>query len=64
MATLNRLKRGDDNEFERILRLEKVITSKQLRLAMETKEEQDWRMMQLPNSSGWPWRRTKKEKQD
>ena len=28
------------------------------------KEEQDWRMMQLPNGSGWPWRWTKKEKQD
>ena len=24
-------------------------------------EEQDWRMMQLLNSSGWPWRRTKKK---
>ena len=30
---------------------------------METEEEQDWRMMQLPNGSGWPWRRTKREKQ-
>ena len=28
------------------------------------KEEQDWRMMQLPNGSGWPWRWMKKEKQD
>ena len=28
---------------------------------METEEEQDLRMMQLPNGSGWPWRRTKKE---
>ena len=34
----------------RNLRLEKVVASKQLGLAMETKkEEQDWRMMQLPN---------------
>ena len=51
----------DENELERKLRLEKVVTSKQLR---KKKEEQDWRMMQLPNSSGWPWRWTKKEKQD
>ena len=63
LATLKRMKRGDDNELERNLRLEKVVASKQLRLAMET-EEQDWRMMQLPNGSGWPWRLTKKEKQD
>ena len=34
LATLKRLKRGDDNELER--RLEKVVTSKQLRLAVET----------------------------
>ena len=47
------MKRGDDNELKRNLRLEKVVTSKQLRSAEET-EEQDWRMMQLPNGSGWP----------
>ena len=67
LATLKRLKRGDENELERKLRLEKVVASKQLRLTMKTevkKEEQDWRMMQLPNGSGWPWRQTKKEKQD
>ena len=60
------MKRGDENELERNLRLEKVVASKQLRLAVETekKEEQDWRMMQLLNGSGWPWRGTKKEKQD
>ena len=63
LATLKRLKRGDENELERYLRLEKVVASKQLRLALET-EEQDWRMMQLPNGSGWPWRWTKKEKQN
>ena len=63
LATLKRLKRGDENELERKLRLEKVVASKQLRLAVETEEEeeQDWRMMQLPNGSGWPWRWTKKE---
>ena len=33
MATLKRLKRGDENELERKLRLEKVVASKQLRLA-------------------------------
>ena len=32
-------KRGDDNELESNLRLEKVVTSKQLRLAMETEDE-------------------------
>ena len=32
LATLKRLKRGDDNELERNLRLEKVVISKQLRL--------------------------------
>ena len=31
-----RLKRGDDNELKRNLRLEKVVASKQLRLAVET----------------------------
>ena len=32
LATLKRLKRGDDNELKRNLRLEKVVASKQLRL--------------------------------
>ena len=31
--------KSDDNELERNLRLEKVVTSKQLRLAMETEDE-------------------------
>ena len=31
LATLKRLKRGDDNELERNLGLEKVVASKQLR---------------------------------
>ena len=39
LATPKRLKRGDDNELERNLRMEKVVASKQLRLAMETEEE-------------------------
>ena len=50
LATLKRLKRGDDNELKRNLRLEKVVAGKQLRLApwrQKKKEEQDWRMMQL-----------------
>ena len=46
LATLKRLKRGDNNELKRNLRLEKVVAGKQLRLAVET-EEQGWRMMQL-----------------
>ena len=49
---------------ERKARLEKMVATKQLRLAVETKEEQDRRMMQLPNSPGRPWRRMNKEKQD
>ena len=36
LATLKGLKRGDDNELKRNLRLEKVVASKQLRLAVET----------------------------
>ena len=64
LATLKRLKRGDENELERKLRLENVVTNKHLRLAVETEEEQDWRMMQLPNGSVWPSRWMKKEKQD
>ena len=58
LATLKRLKRGDENELERKLRLEKVVASKQLSWPwrQKKKEEQDWRIMQLPNGSGWPWR--------
>ena len=44
LATLERLKRGDDNESERNLRLEKKIASKQLRLAVETEEERRARL--------------------
>ena len=36
LATLKRLKQGDENELERTLRLVKVVTSKQLKFAMET----------------------------
>ena len=39
LPTLKRWKRGDDNESESNLRLQKVVASKQLRLAMETEEE-------------------------
>ena len=38
LATLKRLKRGDDNELKRNLRPEKVYAGKQLRLAVETEE--------------------------
>ena len=62
LSTQKRLKRGDDNELERNLRLEKVVASGPWR--QKKKEEQDWRLMQLPNGSGWPWRRRKKENQD
>ena len=36
---LSTLKKGDENELESKLRLEKVVTSKQLRLAVETEEK-------------------------
>ena len=39
LATLKRLKRGEVD-----LRLEKVVVSKQLRLAVETEEEQDGKL--------------------
>ena len=44
LATLKRLKQGDNNELERSLRLEKVIASKQLMLAVETEEERRARL--------------------
>ena len=43
-ATLKILKRGDENELERYLRLEMVVASKQLRLAVETEEERRARL--------------------
>ena len=48
LATLRRLKRGDENELERSLRLEKMVASKHLRLAVETEEE---RRARLENDS-------------
>ena len=47
LATLKRLKQGDENELERKLRLEKVVTNEHLRLAVEKEDER--RMLQLPN---------------
>ena len=44
LATLKRLKRGDDNELKRNLRPEKMVAGKQLRLAVETEEERRTRM--------------------
>ena len=41
---LKRLKQGDENELERFLRLEKVVASEQLRLALETEEERRARL--------------------
>ena len=38
------MKRGDDNELDRNLRLEKVVASKQLRLAVETEGERRARL--------------------
>ena len=45
LATLKRLRRGDGNELERNLRLEKVVASKQLWLALETEEERRERLV-------------------
>ena len=44
LVTLKRLKQGDANEFERNLRLEKVVDSKQIWLAVETEEERRARL--------------------
>ena len=44
LDTLKRLKRVDENELERNLRLEKVVYSEQLRLAVETEEEKRARL--------------------
>ena len=65
MPTLKKWKRGDDNELESNLRLEKVVSSKQLRLAMETEDE---RRARLENDAATKQLRlvmeTEKEKQD
>ena len=63
LASLKRLKRGDENELEKKLRLEKVVASKQVRrarlendaatkrlrfrLAMETDEERKARLAKV-----------------
>ena len=39
LATLKRMKRGDDNEFERNLRLEKVVSRKVLKLAGDRRRQ-------------------------
>ena len=39
LATLKRLKRGDNNEFERNLRLEKVVSRKMLKLAGDRRRQ-------------------------
>ena len=44
LATLKRLKRGNDNELKINLSLEKVVAGKQLRLAVETEEERRTRL--------------------
>ena len=44
LATLKRLKRCDENELERKVRLEKVVTNKHLSLAVETEEERRARL--------------------
>ena len=46
-ATVKRLKRGDENELERNLRLEKVVASKQLKFAMEMDVERKARLEKM-----------------
>ena len=55
-ATLKRLKQGDDNGLERNIKLEKVVDSEQLRLALETEEERRARLENVAatNCSVWP----------
>ena len=50
LATLKRLKRGDENELDRNLRLEKMVATKQLRLVMETDEERRARLEHLSDN--------------
>ena len=47
LATLKRLKRGEEIELEKKLRLETVVASKQLRLAVETEEERKARLEKM-----------------
>ena len=60
------MKQGDDNELERKLRLEKVVTNKQLRLAMEMEEEIRARLENVAATKqlSLAWRWMKKEKND
>ena len=44
LATLKRLKQGEENELESKQKLEKVVISKQLKLAMETEEKRRARL--------------------
>ena len=72
LATLKRLKRCDENELNRKLRLEKVVTNIQLRVTMEMEEDKRARpenvaatkRLSLANSSGWLWREKKIEQQN
>ena len=47
------MKRGDDNDLERNLKLEKVVDSEQLRLAVETEE----RRARMENDAATKWLR-------
>ena len=61
LATLKRSKRVDENELERKLRREKVVASKQRRLAMETEEE---RRARLETNAATKWLRLAMETED
>ena len=52
------MNRGNDNELESNLRLEKVVASKQLRLAVETEEE---RSAKLEDEAATQWLRVAME---
>ena len=59
LATLKRLKRGDENELERKLRLENVVArnSSGWPWRQKKKEGQGW----IPNGSVWPWSKTEED---
>ena len=66
MVASKQLRLAVKTEEERRARLENGAATKRLRLAMETDEERKARLekMVANERSGWPWRQTKKEKQD
>ena len=63
-ATVKRLKRGDENELERNLRLEKVVASKQLKFAMETGVERKARLEKMVPTTHGGRKKSKKKRNE